>query len=135
MDGVHLRNLLLERLNAEHGLVQYCSLEFIKKKMQRFYCIVHVKCCFQCVVWLRACTFPISYQHHWSSLRESDTILIYWVIHTGSIRSELGFIKVPLSGREANLNSSPSQADHAYQIFCQTQRHFTTIFWIELIEY
>ena len=111
VDGVHLRNLLLERLNAEHGLVQYCSLEFIKKKMQRFYRIVHVKS----EMLLSMCSLTAGmyfsywlYQHHWSSLQESDTILIYWVMHTGSIISELGFIKVPLSRREANLNSSPS---------------------------
>ena len=43
---------------------------------------------------------------------------------------------VPLSITEENSNScSPSKIDHAYQIFCQTPRHFAIIFWTEPIEY
>ena len=44
--GAHLRNVFWERLNAEHGLVQCCSLDFTTKKMETFYGIFHANFCF-----------------------------------------------------------------------------------------
>ena len=136
--GAHLRNVFWERLNAEHGLVQCCSLDFTTKKMETFYGIFHANSCFS------MCSFTLVklYQefriwYNFDTLGHAHRFHYIRSVHKSSFWEISNMpVWVPLSIREENSNScSPSKIDHAYQIFCQTPRHFEIIFWTEPLEY